>query len=761
MLKTLQEKFPSHLWLVYTRRIVQIASFLLFFFLLFHTQKFKELEIPLLNYTFVILIAVSIYFLISSALSKWKKLKTFFIFSGITIALSFFLNHFDQLSKPERISYLDNKELSIKEAVKQYDEAKERYLSIYHWQTLRTKISSKTEGDIEFIFPPLLLYTLYLALFSSLFLILLSIKRKLSRSDYSIKGSTSLAIMLILISLIPILLLEFDFLPGNEKLNLSSGYILNIFPTDFSHYYYFISIPQNLFLKSSSLLGVVTSIALKTIVIGLAFTLFFLIISYIFGRVFCGWVCPFGTFHQIISFFKMKIKKKYDHEVYKTRQKTKYFILTIVLASAIFSINLAGFLDPISLLTKSSAVFLVPASQYAVVNTYEPIQKAAEQEWPEGGGFFTLLDNLYRPVKKYLDENVFYFTDPAETTSAYVPTHYEHFFLNGVIFMIFILLNLRTTRFWCRYICPLGALLGIFGNRSLMRIQVNNNCTSCGDCEKFCQGAADVSIKDGFKTSECMYCFNCMKACPSNALEIKWAKPSLPFTSKKPGDLPVQNLDLNRRRLAWSMGLGLTTLFSLRAAFWEKRSAPEAIRPPGSVMEADFLAKCIKCSECMKVCPKNFLHPAFLETGVEGMFTPIGIGKLGYCEHTCNACGQVCPTQAIEAKPLYEKQELKIGLAIIRKDRCLTYASQTPCLVCEEHCPTSPKAIWTHKKEVKKRTGETFIIDQINVDPDLCIGCAVCEYVCPVVDKPAIFVSSIQETRSKENQLLLREEQES
>jgi ferredoxin len=190
---------------------------------------------------------------------------------------------------------------------------------------------------------------------------------------------------------------------------------------------------------------------------------------------------------------------------------------------------------------------------------------------------------------------------------------------------------------------------------------------------------------------------------------------------------------------------------------WAKRANPKLIRPPGAVEESDFLAQCIKCSECMRVCPKNFLHPSFLEAGIEGMFTPIAIGKLGYCEHTCNACGYVCPTQAISKLTLYKKQQLKIGLALVKKDRCLTYAHQTPCIVCEEHCPTSPKAIWVKAKEVQKRDGTRLTVDQIYVDADLCIGCGICEYVCPVVDEPGIYITSVQESRSKSNQLLLRD----
>jgi ferredoxin len=111
----------------------------------------------------------------------------------------------------------------------------------------------------------------------------------------------------------------------------------------------------------------------------------------------------------------------------------------------------------------------------------------------------------------------------------------------------------------------------------------------------------------------------------------------------------------------------------------------------------------------MKVCPNNALHPAFFEAGVEGMWTPILIPRIGYCEHSCVLCGQVCPTGAIQK--ITEKQKLglgqkpiSIGTAFYDQGRCLPWAMGTPCIVCEEFCPTSPKAIWVEPVEVPKRS---------------------------------------------------------
>src|SRR4030067_3603969 len=133
-------------------------------------------------------------------------------------------------------------------------------------------------------------------------------------------------------------------------------------------------------------------------------------------------------------------------------------------------------------------------------------------------------------------------------------------------------------------------------------------------------------------------------------------------------------------------------------------------------MEEDFLARCVRCGQCMKICPNNALHPAGLETGWEGIFTPVLIPRIGYCEHTCVICGHACPTGAI--LPLDIKAKIgytdtppnRIGTAFFEKGRCLPWAMGTTCIVCEEWCPTSPKAIWLEEVEVKDRNGHPAIL---------------------------------------------------
>jgi len=157
----------------------------------------------------------------------------------------------------------------------------------------------------------------------------------------------------------------------------------------------------------------------------------------------------------------------------------------------------------------------------------------------------------------------------------------------------------------------------------------------------------------------------------------------------------------------------------------------------------------------MKVCPTNALQPALSEAGPEGIWTPVLVPKIGYCEYYCSLCSQVCPTGAIQELTVEQKVQVRIGTAWINKSRCIPWVSGDSCIVCEEHCPVSPKAIKLVKTEVKLPDGTIKTPLAPFIDTSECIGCGICENKCPVVDEPAIYVTSVGETRSEKNKLLL------
>jgi len=219
-----------------------------------------------------------------------------------------------------------------------------------------------------------------------------------------------------------------------------------------------------------------------------------------------------------------------------------------------------------------------------------------------------------------------------------------------------------------------------------------------------------------------------------------------------------KKLDLTRRALIASgvSGVGGGLLFGIQPLAGGKSYNPELIRPPGAVGEEEFLARCVRCGECMKVCPTNAIQATLFEAGLAGMWSPVLKMKMGYCEYECTLCTQVCPSDAIRELMVEEKQKVKIGLAYFDRNRCLPYALARNCIVCEEHCPTPKKAIWFEEAEVQNIRGEKVRVKQPHVDPDLCIGCGICENKCPVADRAAVIVTSAGESRSPGNQILLQ-----
>jgi ferredoxin len=221
-----------------------------------------------------------------------------------------------------------------------------------------------------------------------------------------------------------------------------------------------------------------------------------------------------------------------------------------------------------------------------------------------------------------------------------------------------------------------------------------------------------------------------------------------------------ERLDLTRRSVlaAGLAGAGSALLFKIQPLGGRRSYNPALIRPPGSLPEPEFLEKCIRCGECMKVCPTNAIHPTTLHAGIEGTWTPVLDMDVGYCEYECTLCGQVCPTHAIRELTPDDKKKTKIGLAYFDKNRCLPYAFARPCIVCEEHCPTPKKAIWFEEAEVLDHRGQKLQLKQPRVDAEICIGCGICQNKCPMSDRAAVLVTSVGETRNPDNQILLPSE---
>jgi polyferredoxin len=455
-----------------------------------------------------------------------------------------------------------------------------------------------------------------------------------------------------------------------------------------------------------------------------------LILTLMLGRVFCGFICPFGTIHHAVG--SVKPAQKGARMVAANRktpsQKVKYFLLILLLVSAIIGFNPTGLLDPIALLFRSLALAILPGL---------------------GAGIRSLFD-----VMANSDFNIFKLLSyGAEVVVSpvfgYDPKAYQTAWFIGLIFLVILFLNRIRPRFWCRVLCPLGALLGLFSRVSLLRLEkYADKCTDCKLCIKHCQGAATPQPGRDWETSECLTCFNCFNVCPEDALafRFRWTRAFNP----KP--------DIGRRAVLGGLLAGFSLpLFGRLDGRLDKVADPRLIRPPGSLAETNFLELCQRCGLCMKVCPTNAINPTLGEAGMAGFWTPHLIMTQGYCEYTCTLCGSVCPTGAIGEITAKEKIErpIKIGSAFVDRGRCLPWSANAPCIVCQEVCPTSPKAIYLKKEVVTGPDEKKMTVQLPFVDLKRCVGCGICENKCPVRGLPAIRTIAAGETRSLKNQILL------
>jgi MauM/NapG family ferredoxin protein len=161
----------------------------------------------------------------------------------------------------------------------------------------------------------------------------------------------------------------------------------------------------------------------------------------------------------------------------------------------------------------------------------------------------------------------------------------------------------------------------------------------------------------------------------------------------------------------------------------------KTIRPPGTT-EKKILSECIRCGECVKICPTGVIQPG-ISGPFDGFWTPVLEMRRGYCDYSCNSCGQACPTDAIGALTLEHKRQTVIGVARIDKQRCIPWAEGKECIVCEEMCPVPGKAI--DIRGGGKGKGSEGVQRPVVIE-DRCIGCGICEYQCPVQGEAAIRV---------------------
>ena len=504
--------------------------------------------------------------------------------------------------------------------------------------------------------------------------------------------------------------------------------------------------PVNFFFNIDPLVAIASAISSHRLFGPLAWSLVIIVPTLFLGRFFCGWVCPFGAIHHFVGWAAgpHRTAAKIRANRYSGLFSIKYWILAFLLMMAVGNLLVnwvrlsrdwpySVYLVTVGVLIFGIIFILrwrwggnVRSLWYgliivAVLPVYMLLLAILSADTSD---LTSLQIGLFDPIcllARTISTVFLPLADwPIEKIYAAQPL-YQGAWLIAVVFMILTCANIFMPRFFCRVLCPLGALLGTFSRFSLWRIERSEkHCTSCKLCNSHCQGASSPS--EQLRLSECLVCFDCLDDCPETA--IAFAGPgNQPFALEPPtiSVEPIVRPEISRRQLILAaiggcMAVPLARLGGTTGRNWNSA----VVRPPGSLPEEMFLQSCLKCGQCMRICPTNVLQPAGLPAGIEGLWTPILNNRIGRgCMTDCTACGQVCPTGAIRPISIEQKRglgkfkqqgPLKLGTAFIDCGRCLPWAMDKPCSVCQEVCPVSPKAIFLRSTERVVNTSEMAAI---------------------------------------------------
>ncbi|MDR1983612.1 MAG: 4Fe-4S binding protein [Prevotellaceae bacterium] len=432
-----------------------------------------------------------------------------------------------------------------------------------------------------------------------------------------------------------------------------------------------------------ALLGAITGVAGIFIVL--------ILLTLLFGRVYCSFLCPAGIFQDAVTFianlFKSKKKRRFNYA--KPYRALRYGIMMLTIAALI--------LGSTTLLLK-----LDPYSNYG-----------------------RMSENVFRPVLISINN-----IGASLFSTTFYHISYKTFTFGSIIFGALFLVTVTVMsalrgRLYCNTICPVGSLLGLISKYSVFRIAIKKTeCTHCRLCELACKSQCINSKNEQVDNSRCVQCYNCTVACKHSAIGFE-------FAYSKHEKQPV---DVNKRKTVFALSgmLGAALLAKIFVpAIRTKAKNFKAIAPPGAISIDHLKQQCTACHACVAKCPSRVLRPAFNEYGFDGFMLPVMDYKNGYCNYDCIECSNICPNGALIPQTFETKKTIQIGKANFVKENCIVVLDGTDCGACDEHCPT--KAVHM----VLFQDG--LLIPEVN--SDLCVGCGGCEYICPGRPGKAIFVA--------------------
>lgn len=411
--------------------------------------------------------------------------------------------------------------------------------------------------------------------------------------------------------------------------------------------------------------------------------------TFLFGRFYCGILCPLGAAQDGLFFLSGRMKR----QKMGYKQGHPWVQLPVLLAVIVFTLFgsslLLALLDPFGVFGRVVTLAFKPALLL-------------------GGSLGSTFLQLFG-----------YYPLVAQKTLLFVPLVFT---VSVALFSLAGILSLFRGRLYCNTFCPVGTILGWISRHSFLAIRINGeSCTQCLRCTRQCRSSCIDVANHRIDGARCTLCFDCIQACPEGAVS---------FSLSAKGADKTGPPDPSRRKFLGhlSFAAGSLTAAAAFTAFSSSTSSsllpfPEEgpVTPPGSVGYRHLAALCSSCYACMSVCPTRVIRPALLEYGSRGLFKPVLDYSWGYCEYACTRCLEICPTGAIKPVTLTEKKRIQIGLSVLDIDKCIVKLKSEDCGACAEACPTRAVIM------VEYEDGLFYPETRDNY----CIGCGACEHACP------------------------------
>ena len=430
-----------------------------------------------------------------------------------------------------------------------------------------------------------------------------------------------------------------------------------------------------------------------------------LLLTLVFGRIYCSIICPLGVFQDILARFH---RKKNHYSYSKEVRWLRYPVLVVFIIAAVAGIG-------------SLFQLLAPYSAYGRIATmiFQPV-------WKFG-------NNVLAVIAERADSYAFYSVDVWMKS---LPV----FIIAAVTLVVLFVLAWRGGRTYCNTICPVGTILSFFARFSFLKIHFDTDkCKNCSMCSKNCKAACIDYKNHTVDYSRCVVCGNCINSCKFGALKYSIRASQ----SNKTGETNESNpIDTSKRSFLIASALVSTAALAQKKeklmdgglAEIEDKVAPARqtpLTPPGSLSFDHFAQRCTGCQLCVSECPNEVLRPS---SDLMHLMLPVMSYEQGHCRPECTRCSEVCPAGAILKVDKKEKSSIQIGHAVWIKKNCVPITDEVECGNCARHCPTGA----IEMVPLDENNEESPMIPAIN--EAACIGCGACEYVCPSRPFSAIYV---------------------